>query len=126
MSAFIVENKTINEIVTAIKNDAFENDKYFSKYSREELHNELLEMNKSVIRERYGDRYDTSFTVDYHYQEERSAMIQLYKSLSCYLYQCSEGIVPHSRIFKEIERFHAGIADSILYRLPEFKDAEWR
>ena len=51
---------------------------------------------------------------------------QLLKSLQCYIYQCSEGNVPDSPIYKTIDKLTVKLAMFIACNQKEYKDAEWR
>ena len=51
---------------------------------------------------------------------------QLLKSLNCYVYQCSEGKVPDTPIYKAIDKLAVKVAEYIATHQPEYEQAEWR
>ena len=51
---------------------------------------------------------------------------QLLKSLECYIYQCSEGNVPNTPIYKAIDDLSTRLAIFIATNQKEYEDAEWR
>ena len=51
---------------------------------------------------------------------------QLLKSLQCYVYQCSEGTVPDTPIYKAIDALSTRLAIFIACHQKEYEDAEWR
>lgn len=51
---------------------------------------------------------------------------QLLKSLNCYIYQCSEGNVPDSPIYKAMEKLSISVAVFIACHQPEYEEAEWK
>ena len=51
--------------------------------------------------------------------------IQLVKALQCLHYQCSEGNVPETKGYKELENVIREVVMSIIYSMPEYDQAEW-
>jgi hypothetical protein len=51
--------------------------------------------------------------------------VKAYKAISSLLYQCSEGNVPESPLFAELQRAAGDIAGDIVRRLPEYDAAPW-
>lgn len=48
-----------------------------------------------------------------------------YKAMTCLRYQCSEGNVPDTALFKELARAIGEIACAIVEALPEYEAAPW-
>lgn len=64
----------------------------------------LLEMNRRALVARYGDNYAEAVE-PYRYHEPRhrpTLLVQVYKSLRCFLYQCSEGDMPDTTLFLQL------------------------
>lgn len=95
MSSFLVSFETIDRIVAAAIKHNKTTYRQASTYGRR-----LINLNKAALQARYGERPTRT---DYAYRTPRSAAVQTYKSIQCFLYQCSEGDVPSSNFFKEIE-----------------------
>jgi hypothetical protein len=147
MSSFIVRPETINRIVSylslaqssgriehsgvqyVLKEHGIHVEAYRDK---EALVKALLALNMQAVNERYGD---TSLSTmpgkigmkenDYRFQYEDGGPIRVYKSLRCLVYQCSEGNVPETPLFKFLEDLSNSLASSIVHSLPEFEKGEW-
>jgi hypothetical protein len=139
MSAFTVEDKTINRVVTWLRTEL--ND---SNYSREqpqerlsmnvvedsfvqELGQAMFQLNIEGVNTRYADKPAAQFRkLDYAYQTEFVSDVQVLKSMRCWLYQCAEGEVPNDplyRFFDEVVAPH--LLYQIITKLPEYDQAEW-
>jgi len=83
----------------------------------------FLELNQEAVYQRYCER-----AVVYPYEFPREipcALIQSFKSAQCLRYQCSEGNVPETELYKQLETLIAAMAESIVQELPEYDKAEW-
>jgi len=132
MSAFLVSNRTLNWIVTAIEKSKSELEGYTTRLdilddadlSPKDLFFKLLSLNQKALLERYGDK-DKDVHYCYH-PEECPSMFQFCKSLRCFLYQCSEGNIPEtSELFKELNVLSGRIAVGIVCSSPEYDSAIW-
>ena len=129
MSAFIVEQNTINRIVTVLG---------LAKYRYIEIQltelglagnpgilgRAMLEMNVDAVNQRYGDNTNP-LVLPYRYYPQPVSRIQGFKSLKCWLYQCTEGNVPQQKLFQVMETFCHFLAYEIIYSLPAYDNAEW-
>ena len=143
MSAYMVEDKTINNIVAGIKRGFDNHGLDYPDFNRNDLNSfglsdldgtnlakiggYLFVMNIEAIEQRYGEGEAKTFRpLDYQY---RSIIwpdaINLYKSIRCLLYQCTEGNVPETTIYKTLEEFARDIAEHIVHRLPAYENGEW-
>jgi hypothetical protein len=143
MSAYIVENKTINRIVEALLYSrdthslngplpAMYNKwlKEFSQDEPEEIGLALYGMNYNAVMQRYSDlkrdELPGPIEAGYKYSDEPiTSAIQIYKSLQCYLYQCSEGDVPELPLYKALDAYQHEIADHMITNTPEYERAAW-
>jgi hypothetical protein len=139
MSAFIVEDKTINTIITMLKNSEScfnsswyirklkESGYYFEDGGEEKLGREMFELNCRAVDERYGEGQAKEFrNLNYSFNHQPFyTVISAYKSLQCWLYQCSEGTVPESPLFKLMQDISNNIANHIVSRMPEYEKAPW-
>ncbi len=130
MSAFIVEPKTINKIISALDFRDFEYTKRELKElglgdDPQKLGRAMLALNVDAVNQRYGD--DTNhLNVAYTFHPMGVSPIQAYKSLHCWLYQCHEGNVPQQCLFKVMEKFGESLGYHIISSLPEYDRADWR
>ena len=149
MSSFIVENKTINRIVNLfyfagfegsailkseiwrkLKKEGFNFDFEEEKHVCEKLGKAMIEMNCKAVNERYGkkdNKHCCEAIKSYKYEStSKTPLIQAFKSLNCFLYQCCEGDVPKMKLYKVLKQIENSIAFHIVAELPEYNQAEWR
>lgn len=142
MSAYIVEDSTINRIVTWIAELPDRNSgplRYLGRSlpiqlpigcerreAAEKLARDLLSMNIAAVHARYGEADsmmpDEPFTFAWEHSGDEW---QLLKSLTCYLYQCSEGDVPQRELFKQLDTFRAQVAEALATSVPQYQEAQW-
>ncbi len=153
MSAYIVDPETVNRVVWFLESISISNP--YSGLSveriREEiakslgvvgygdaffhqLAHEMMALNVEAVKWRYPDLADDNlpgpidFRLDeYRYRPAswRRSLVQVYKSLQCWLYQCSEGDVLERPLFKTMSKLGAAIAEEIVCSLPEYDEAIW-
>lgn len=135
MSAYLVENKTIDRIV-----DLFFSKPYYLEllkdcdvntdsveYSKTLLGMRLFEMNLESLNYRYPDNVK-DFIVEYYHQHtpQHGVMpIQYFKSISCYSYQSCEGECEHYKLYKAVAELQKLIALDIVSNLQEYRDGTW-
>lgn len=132
MSAYIVEKKTIDRIVTYINEKYSAYPAYFeAQYpaiyaayqgNLNKLGQNLWAMNVQAVDQRYGENNPVSL---YRYEYCPADNIQVFKSLRGYLYQCTEGDVPESALYKDLDRLADTLAREIVINLPAYEQAEW-
>ena len=148
MSAFVVDPKTINAIVTALQiavdQDGvypgnFPNPKYMKTQTLHdavanpaELGAAMYGMNINAVEQRYpgggdlpGTYTDGEHLDAYKYRRVEVSPIRVYKALSSYLYQCSEGDVFALPLYNALAEFKATLAEHMIENMPEYEKAEW-
>ena len=138
MSAYIVEDKTINRIVNRLVFElrhysyAQDLDEKFSElgYDRvndafpEELAQDMHALNIHAVNLRY-DEENKVLPITY-VQSSPASLIQTLKSLNCWVYQCTEGYMPKTDLYKFFEEvFQKHLLKRIVYEMPEYDKAEW-
>lgn len=138
MSAFIVGITTINTIVTLLSDELRENPsfKHFfqeqaRKYNvdivsddwKEKLTKAMHALNVSAVDQRYNEKnaLDTIVYSPVPY----GSRIAAFKSLQCWMYQCAEGDVPETDLYKFFEEVEKQIAISIVIGLLAYDKAKW-
>ena len=101
----------------------------------EEVGKTLYAMNVNAVEQRYPDsdklpgRYSDGKNLDeYRYESylfKPLNIIQVYKIVGSYLYQCSEGDVPSLPLFKMMQRWRCALAMRIVESMPEYEQAPW-
>jgi len=120
MSAFLVENETINKVVSYMLPDNA------SHADGTTLGAKLLTMNHVALKERYGDKMPESVKFRYKYKSYVGRVRQciVIKAMRCLRYQCSEGNVPESDLYKQLVKSLHQLALDIVDKLPEYESAE--
>jgi hypothetical protein len=139
MSAFMVEDTTINIVVNWLWREL---DQFYSIPNKlkelgfdttkpgwvRKLGKAMFQLNIDGVDARYGSGEAAKFRkLDYEYQLAPPApLAQVLKSLQCWLYQCNEGDVPETELYKlfddDIRLFLMNI---IIAASPEYRRAEW-
>jgi hypothetical protein len=142
MSAFIVADKTINNIVNWLERELEE--AYGTIIIRQKLMelgidpsipdwaevlgHEMFQLNIRVIDARYGNGEARKFRpLDYRYEVTKPIpMVQVLKSLQCWLYQCNEGDVPTTALYTLFDNdVQVYLMTEIIDTLPEYQNAVW-
>ena len=131
MSAFFVSQECMQRVIAGVNRVS---DKWFGGYniqgfgmvngsdSLSKLGTALFEMNDEALSVRY-DAEPICETFEY-----RPASVNLcssLKAMECLSYQCSEGKVPETDLFRGLEKVIGDLASVIVHELPEYKKAEW-
>ncbi|MCK5225197.1 MAG: hypothetical protein KAQ89_00615 [Planctomycetes bacterium] len=136
MSAFIVNDKTLNRILTFLGNWDFggnaETKKAFWALAKnvedDATHEQILnsigvilnDLNREAVSQRYKEDKHKS---DYFYTAEKCDIKQAYMHLCCLTYQCCEGNIPNTKIYKLLERMEKHLEHAICWK--ECKGLEW-
>jgi hypothetical protein len=139
MSAFVVTDKTINQFLFYLSNAGRESRYLISdlekaigmnlKNGRDfaELGQRMFALNCEAVNQRYGPDSAKDFrTLDYAYRVEMvMTPYQALARLKCWLYQCSEGNVPETPLYKAMEQVSYEMAMQIVTRTPQYDAAGW-
>jgi len=135
VSAFLVADKTLNRIISYLDDELTGSDWLRSKFPkalginferdwRTALGQKMWTLNQLALGYRYGEPLQDLF---YQFSPVPCSVIQAYKSLRCWLYQCCEGNIPEAsklyRFFDTVVVQH--IANDIILQTPEYDQAEW-
>jgi hypothetical protein len=139
MSAFMVADITINNVVNWLRREVF----YFSLIPHklkglgfetavagwaEDLGQAMFQLNSKAVDARDGSGEAAKFRkLDYRYQvTEPVPLVQVLKSLQCWLYQCREGDVPETELYKLFDDdVQTYLMNKIITMLPEYEKADW-
>ena len=137
MSAYIVSKATIDRIVTRIHgaHGIYSIERSYPaiyqayKGDCNRLGQNLWKLNVKAVNQRYNENNPVEI---YQYAFDRNCaggkrkqQVRVFKSLRCFLYQCSEGDVPETPLFQELDRYCSALAADIVAELPEYEDAAW-
>jgi hypothetical protein len=142
MSAFLIANKTINSIINWL--DSALEEAYGTITIRQKLLEQgfdasmagwaerlgyaMLQLNVIAVDARYESGEAKKFRpLDYQYKVTKPApMVQVLKSLQCWLYQCDEGDVPETALYGLFDNdVQLYLMTEIIEALPEYQNAHW-
>ena len=134
MSCFIMSGNRIaslaHEIINRNKGDLLVGEGG-EAYGIERLADAMLAMNIDAFRQRYSIRTVLS-DLEYINLDKRKwhpleafSEVQFFKSLQCFLYQCSEGDVDEKPLYKALADVEATMPADIKRDSPEYEAAEW-
>jgi hypothetical protein len=142
MSAFIVADNTINTIVNWLDNalaEAYGTITIRQKLQEmgfdasvagwaERLGHAMFQLNVIAVDARYGGGEAKKFRpLDYRYKLTHTVpLVQVLKSLQCWLYQCNEGDVPQTALYGLFDNdVQLYLMTEIINALPEYQNAYW-
>ena len=128
MSAWLVQDKTINHIADLLVYGLPQKHAIRGWDNQKNCAVKLKTINLESLKQRYGDEYDE---YDVHISHERYpvslaiSLIQSLKHVQCFKYQCSEGDVPDTMSYKEIEKLEDQLSWEIICNLKEYNESKW-
>jgi hypothetical protein len=132
MSAYVVDPKTINAILTHVfyTRDSWLRDFVGKNYGVDpttedgagRIGQSMHQLNCSAVEQRYNHPVTDEYS---GFGLELRSPVAAYKALSCWLYQCYEGDVPESAEFKQWKEVKATIANEIISKTPEYEASPW-
>lgn len=154
MSAFIVEDTTINNVVNWLHSEKFNNGSgAFPTYGRccklledsgynlnegtsygedkefKRLAEDMFVLNKLAVEDKYDNKTMNEMSSNGFKYENANSMTTIYqvlKSLHCWHYQCCEGNIPkQSNLYKTMDKVSEIMADVIINSLPQYEKAVW-
>lgn len=87
----------------------------------------LISLNALAISTRYGKCDDElRSTIPWNLGKlSLYSNVTMYKAVQCFLYQCAEGDVPESPLYKWVSEFKNLLAGIIIENMPEYEAARW-
>lgn len=134
MSASIVKPETINRIVTWLMGEFQENRWLYQKAEEFKIPTDppklalaMFELNLAAVNLRYNEKNSASdLKFSFYPIGLICNKIQVFKSLDCWLYECHEGKLKESKLYKFFnEVVWRWLAQKIIMELPEFQNARW-
>lgn len=150
MSAFVVSTSCINRVVAVICGRGeygpivrqFDGIDTQSRGAATEIGRRLLSLNIEAVMQRYPDTQDNPAALPGdtdalwqrdHYKAaagragklDTATLIDGVKALQCLAYQCSEGDVTETPLFRELTAAAGTVALEVVRRQPAYSQAEW-
>lgn len=137
MSAFLVSMRTINRIVATLSlflrsheyahaADMFAAAGIDTTQAnwKEALAQAMFALNQQALYQRYGDPATERFV--YQPVQVLPNLYQTLKSVECWLYQCTEGDVPESKLYQFFKTFvRVWLLEIIVHQSPAYEEAQW-
>lgn len=134
MSAFVVEKTTIDKIISWLRHEFLDNSYLRSIAHRfdvdvesegweQRLAEAMYALNIEAVNQRYH-KEDSADGIVYSLYPYTSR-ISAWKALRCWLYQCSEGSVPETYLYRYFREMEKVTAVQIVQSLPEYDQADW-
>ena len=124
MSAYIVGDAVVNRIVSHLhlnvdldwlRREFCECAHVSTVKVDAEIGQALFNMNVAAVEARYGVGRATEFRpLNYKFRLEPASARQVYQDIKCLQYQCSEGDVPETALFKLLVQLRAAVADEVI------------
>ena len=124
MSAFFVEKETIDAAICAILRSGL----IMSVERANTLGRSLWLMNAAALEQRYEDEDATEYLDEiyaYEWKPQRRDRVTLIRALDCLLYQCSEGNIPQTKLFKWAQSVADALAGPNLRSTQAYYNAPW-
>jgi hypothetical protein len=141
MSAYIVDDETINKIVSYLYAKANGPDPNIdwkhtklgkmgydpkSILSCAELGKKMFALNVAAVNERYGEGEAEKFRpLDFKYLFVAASQIEVIKALKAWKYQCTEGTVPDLALYKAMTEVHCLLCIDFVEQTEEYEIVEW-
>lgn len=133
MSSFIVEDKTIHRILNWVQNNQYDNHnsmfvpvnlKHTNHADMTNLGKRLIALNYKATNSRYEEELKPNICYKFDWLPNVSD-VQSLKSAECLRYQCSEGNVPKTKLFKLLNHLIEGMKSKIIHNMESYEIAEW-
>lgn len=136
MSAWIVSKENIDRVITALllleKKSSMSPVPKLSLIKDQEgvngLGTQLWGMNEDAVKQRYGRPYNDlpgSKVVKYKFVTSEADPYQLIMSIHCLGYQCAEGNVPETDLYKAVKKLEEEFEAYLVRTDPRYKNAKW-
>lgn len=144
MSSFIIKDESINKLVNFFINCAYSKEEFkpeitrqINKYGYDLTYkeddtnpdaNNLGQRMKTLNKKAWNHRYKkiggfNLFKQDLDINEKD--LIQILKSLQCFIYQCSEGDIIKDKLYLMLRDTERILINYIISHLEEYKKAKW-
>lgn len=139
MSIYIVDNGTINKIVSYLYAKAVGRDtsvisaglvRMSFDFSHEDhperLANQMFDLNVATVQAHYGEVEGESFPLPvFKYLFTPATQIEVIKALECWMYQCKRGDALESELYKAMVQTHYLLCADYIHQLDEYEAAPW-
>jgi hypothetical protein len=141
MSAYIVSPKTMNRVVSTLLSarqfgvhlEGFAglplSGVILARDTEQRIAEQLYAMNREAVIQRYPDSHAeggySDLPAGYRFAYEIVNRCSGLKAIRCLLYQCTEGTIDETPLYRELQDFAHSLAYAIVADLPEYEKADW-
>ena len=136
MSAYVVDDKTINIIVSYLYAKAAGGDTSIVSLElakmgwdlsnnpdhAERLAYMMFDLNVEAIKARYGGIVESE---KFRYLFTPATQIEVIKALECWKYQCTEGYIAGTKLYKAMTQTYCLLCSDYIHQLEEYEAAPW-
>ena len=119
MSAFVVNEETINKAVTLISRDSTT----MSQRQKSDLGDRIWQMNTAAVAQRYNDKPEEVAMFVFH--PANYSVAECLKAMHCVIYQCSEGDVLEWSLYKLLDGVADNVSETISRDSADYENADW-
>ena len=119
MSAFIVDEETIHKAVHLMRTNRH------AAEDSDQLGNRLWQLNAEAVAQRYPDHERFEPPCYRWCGLKHYPVVVALKGLQCLIYQCSEGDVRETQLYKDMRKTELRTLHDIVRALPEYEAAAW-
>jgi len=141
MSSYVVDDATINKVVAYLYFEAMDSRSNgeiarklrnldYNLLSMEDckrLAEDMFSLNVRAVNQRYGEGEAEKFrSLDFKFQlQSPTSLIKTLKAFECWSYQCCEGDVILSNLYKALGQVAIFLAWRVVHGLPEWEKEGW-
>lgn len=136
MSSFMISTDCMNNIINGLfwNNEFKDLHKYLFKDQQLHESNDFLKLseklfllNQKAVFSRYNDKPNSDYAQipKFKWKDKSVSDMQFLKSMECLRYQCYEGNIPKTKLFKWLDRVIAAFQNHVIYKIPEYTKAKW-
>ena len=133
MSAYLVSDTTLYKAMRAIKvacRNSWNHDlKDELEANPGNVFYKLNHLNRHALNQRYDEpigkasyKFNSSEWINANLNNNH---VEVYKALTCFMYQCSEGSTIKRKLYKQLDKLENSLASYIISKLPEYNQASW-
>jgi hypothetical protein len=132
MSSYVIDNKCMTRIVEGLFWSYDFKNLYGSLYSEQNLNESedyealalrLWDMNERATNARYKEFNLTP--QKFKWNNSQVNPYQILKSMHCLRYQCSEGNIPETDLYKWINKVISCFETFLISKIEDYKNAQW-
>jgi len=124
VSAYVVSPECIGRVLWGMVHGFDQRRRGMATQDRDKLGRRMHELNARAVAEHYREEPET-WPMAVNTPSKACSDIQAYKSLRCWLYQCTEGDVPEDRLYRDMADMANAWACHLVAMSDAYEKAGW-